>query len=275
MKLASFRRDGRDSYGAVEGNVIAEAPAALREDCPTLADCLGSGRIAEIADGETVGAGSVAWLPPIPEPRRILCVGINYRTHATETGRDMPAYPSIFLKQASALVAHYAPLVRPKVSTHFDYEGELALVIGKAGRHISRKDAISHIAGWSCFNDGSMRDFQKHSVTAGKNFVASGAFGPWIVTRDEAPASEDMVLETRVNGKVVQQSAVDLIYDVPAVVSYISTFTDLTSGDVIATGTPAGVGARRDPPMWLKAGDVVEVEISGVGRLENRVEDEA
>ena len=274
MKFASFRYGDRATYGAVSGDAPIEAPAGLRGDYPTLADCIAAGRTGEIAGGEALPSSEISWLPPIPAPARILCIGINYRLHIEETGHSLPDHPAVFLKLPDALVGHEEPIRRPQASTHFDYEGELALVIGKSGRKIAPKDAMDHVFGWSCFNDGSIRDFQKHSVTAGKNFTATGGFGPWIVPRDEAPPPEDMTLETRVNGNAVQRSGVDmLIFDVPAIIAYLSTFTTLEVGDVIATGTPSGVGARRDPPLWLKPGDRVEVEISGVGRLANPVEE--
>lgn len=274
MKLASFRYGNRATYGAVTGDELIGAPAGLLGDCPTLADCIAAGRSGEIAAGDGIAASDTSWLPPIPAPARILCIGINYRLHVEETGRSLPDHPAVFLKLPDALVGHEAPIRRPKASPHFDYEGELALVIGKAGRNIAPEAAMDHVFGWSCFNDGSIRDFQKHSVTAGKNFTATGSFGPWIVPRAAAPPPEDMILETRVNGNVVQRSGVDmLIFDISAIISYLSTFTTLEPGDVIATGTPSGVGARRDPPLWLKPGDRVEVEISGVGCLGNPVEE--
>jgi 2-keto-4-pentenoate hydratase/2-oxohepta-3-ene-1,7-dioic acid hydratase in catechol pathway len=205
----------------------------------------------------------------------VYCIGLNYKSHVEETARDLPAQPSVFVRVQSSLVGHGQDLVRPHVSGNFDFEGELALVIGKPGRHISEADALSHVAGLTCFNDGSIRDFQKHSVTAGKNFEHSGSCGPFIVTLDAIPDPSKMTLTTRLNGQVVQESSTDmLIYSLPKIISYISSFTRLETGDVIATGTPAGVGARRNPPLWMKAGDRIEVEIGGLGSLTNGIVDE-
>jgi len=218
---------------------------------------------------------SVLLLPPLPDASKILCIGLNYKSHVAETGRDLPPQPSVFLRTHASVVGQGATMVRPKASTNFDFEGELAVVIGRRGRHVPEADALAHIAGYTCFNDGSLRDFQKHSVTAGKNFDRSGACGPWIVTADEIPDPTALTLCTRLNGSEVQRSTTDLlIYTIPRIVSYLSSFMALEPGDLIATGTPAGVGARRTPPLWMKAGDVIEVEISGIGTLRNPVADE-
>ena len=215
------------------------------------------------------------FLPVIPNPEKILCAGINYRSHAAETGRELPKQPSMFIRLANTLTGHDGELIRPSVSQHFDFEGELALVIGRAGRHIPVERALEHVAGYTCFVDGSVRDYQKFSVTSGKNFPGTGPLGPWIVTTDEIADPTRLTLTTRLNGKEVQKSGTDLlIYSVPQIIAFCSDFTPLVPGDVIATGTPEGVGHRRTPPLWMKPGDVLEVEISGIGTLRSRVVDE-
>jgi 2-keto-4-pentenoate hydratase/2-oxohepta-3-ene-1,7-dioic acid hydratase in catechol pathway len=216
----------------------------------------------------------VTLLPPITDPEKIICAGRNYRAHAAEAGGAPPENPSVFLRLVNTLVAHKQPMVRPKISGDFDYEGELALVIGKPGRHIAKAQALSHVLGYACFNDGSIRDIQfKHSIAAGKNFHATGGFGPWIVTADEIPDPTRLHLVTRLNGQEVQHTGIDdLIFDIPTLISYCSQWTPLAAGDVIATGTPEGVGFARKPPLWMKPGDVVEVEIDGgIGTLRNPI----
>lgn len=223
------------------------------------------------ADGDAPLADPI-FLPPIAADARIFCVGINYRAHATETGRDMPAQPTIFTRTRESVVGHRQALHRPTVSSHMDYEGELAVVIGRRARNLQRSDAMKVVAGYTCFNDGSIRDFQKHSVTAGKNFDASGACGPWIVTADAIPDPSALVLVTRLNGQEVQRSGTDLlIYPIDLILAYLSKITELRPGDIVATGTPAGVGALREPPLWMKPGDRVEVEVTGIGILRNTV----
>ncbi len=214
----------------------------------------------------------VTFLPPLAAGARIFCVGINYRAHASETGRDMPAQPTIFTRTPESIVGHEQSLNRPAVSSQLDFEGELAVVIGCHGRNLPRSDAMRLVAGYTCFNDGSIRDFQKHSVTAGKNFDATGACGPWIVTSDEIPDPSALLLVTRLNGAQVQRSGTDLlIYPIDLILAYLSKITELRPGDIVATGTPAGVGALRDPPLWMKPGDRVEVEIDRIGTLRNAV----
>jgi 2-keto-4-pentenoate hydratase/2-oxohepta-3-ene-1,7-dioic acid hydratase in catechol pathway len=206
-----------------------------------------------------------------------MCVGHNYEEHRLETQRDPTAHPSVFLRQAESLLGAGQPMLRPIESTQLDFEGELAIVIGKGGRRIREEDAWSHVAGVACFNEGSVRDWQRHTgqFTPGKNFPRTGAFGPAMVTLDELPADRVLELWTRVNGQVVQHAHTDqMIFPVPTQIAYISTFATLVPGDVIVTGTPGGVGARRNPPLWLQPGDRVEVEISHVGLLVNPVEQE-
>jgi 2-keto-4-pentenoate hydratase/2-oxohepta-3-ene-1,7-dioic acid hydratase in catechol pathway len=245
-----------------------------------LRDALTAGGVAEIRKAVDAAKpdhrpSDVKWLPVIPNPEKILCAGINYRSHAAETGRELPKQPSMFIRLANTLTGHEGEMIRPSVSQSFDFEGELAVVIGRPGRHIPVERALDHVAGYTCFVDGSVRDYQKFSVTSGKNFPATGPLGPWIVTTDEIADPARLTLTTRLNGQEVQKSGTDLlIYSVPQIIAFCSDFTPLLPGDVIATGTPEGVGHRRNPPLWMKPGDVLEVEISGIGTLRNRVVDE-
>ena len=209
-------------------------------------------------------------------PKKILCVGVNYRPHIEEMGREVPDYPVVFTRFPSSLVGHDEPVIRPRVSEQFDYEGELAVVIGKRARHVPREQALEFVGGYCCFLDGSVRDWQRHTMqfTAGKNFEKSGAIGAVAAASDVGDPST-LELTTRVNGEIVQTGRVaDLVFDIPYLIEYCSTFAELESGDVIATGTPGGVGAARTPPMWLRDGDVVEVDIPRVGLLRNPVRDE-
>ncbi len=208
---------------------------------------------------------------------KILCVGVNYRPHVEEMGREIPDYPVVFTRYPDSLVRDGESIVRPAVSEQFDFEGELAVVIGRSARHVDAANALDYVGGYTCFMDGSVRDWQRHTMqfTAGKNFVASGAIGPHVAAAEDVRDPRALELTTRVNGEVKQQGCVaDLVFDIPALIAYCSTFTELRAGDIIATGTPGGVGAARTPPEWLKAGDVVEVEIPGVGTLSNPVRDE-
>ena len=228
------------------------------------------------ATAATVSLDAVQLLPPVMGPR-IFCVGINYRSHREEMGRDASDHPTIFVRFPSSLVGHGTPLLRPRASDRFDYEGELAVVIGRAGRRIARERALDHVAGYSCFNDGSIRDYQRHTsqFTAGKNFDRSGSFGPWLVTADEVGDPSTLTLTTRLNGEVMQHSTTDLlIFDVAEIIAYLSEFTELRPGDIIATGTPGGVGVARDPAVFMRPGDTIEVEISGVGVLSNEIAQE-
>src|SRR5215469_11424108 len=277
MKLASYRLDGEDTFGAVVGDSVVTL-GGRKSKYPTLRDALTAGALGELAAAGKAAdhkLSAVTFLPVIPNPEKIICVGINYKSHAEETGRDTMANPQIFLRLTNTLVGHEGEMIRPKVSTHFDFEGELTAVIGKGGRHIKESDALAHVAGYTCFVDGSVRDWQKHAVTSGKNFIGTGPLGPWLVTTDEIPDPTRLTLMTRLNGQEMQRSGTDmLIYSIPRIISYVSGFTPLVPGDVIATGTPAGVGHRRTPPLWMKAGDVLEGEIRGIGTLRSRIVDE-
>jgi 2-keto-4-pentenoate hydratase/2-oxohepta-3-ene-1,7-dioic acid hydratase in catechol pathway len=217
------------------------------------------------------------FLPVIPNPSKIFCVGVNYADHQKEMGRGSapPEHPTIFLRFADTLVAHGKPAFVPRVSQNVDYECELAVIIGKAGRYIDKASALDHIAGYTCFNDISIRDWQRHTsqFTAGKNFPGSGPLGPWMVTKDELGDPHNLAIRTRLNGKVLQDGNTNqLIFKIPDLIAYISSFSPLSPGDIIATGTPSGVGAARTPPLFMKAGDVVEVDIAGIGVLKNKME---
>lgn len=282
MKVASFRHRGRESYGVVQAGGIVDAGRQLGIDLPDLKSVLAEDALGELhalaADADPgLPLSDVEFLPVITDPDKIICVGINYRHHVEETGREAPAFPVLFVRFPGSQVGHGQPLVRPSVSQRLDYEGELAVVIGRRGRHIAEEGALRHVAGYACFNDGSVRDYQRHAsqFTAGKNFARSGSFGPWLTTADEIGDPARLTLETRLNGAVMQSASVsDLIFDVPALVSYCSTFAELLPGDVIVTGTPGGVGYVRKPPVYLQPGDVIEVDIPGVGVLRNGVVDE-
>jgi 2-keto-4-pentenoate hydratase/2-oxohepta-3-ene-1,7-dioic acid hydratase in catechol pathway len=233
---------------------------------------------ATLAAGTPIDPAAVEWLPPLARPGKIVCVGLNYADHTAESGFQQPDYPTLFARFATTLVGHGAPVVRPRVSEQFDYEGELVAIIGKGGRHIPRETALDHVFGWSIFNDVSVRDYQFKSPqwTMGKNFDATGAFGPLLVTADELPpGGRGLTLETRLNGTVVQHASTDdLIFDVASLIAVVSEGITLEPGDLIVTGTPSGVGAARKPPLWMKPGDLCEVEIEGLGILANRVVDE-
>lgn len=282
MRFATFQINGAPSWGLVESDQIADLGAALRGRYPDLKSAIAADALGEVA-AAAAGAprhrlSDIAWLPVLPNPDKILCVGLNYETHRKETGRAEVENPTIFARFANSQIGHGADIVRPRLSQELDFEGELAIIIGKPGRHIAREDAFGHVAGYACYNDGSVRDFQRHThqFTPGKNFPGTGAFGPWMMTPDEFGALDGLRLQTRVNGQVVQDANFDqMIFDVPRIIAYCSAFTRLEPGDVIATGTPGGVGAKRTPPLWLKPGDSVEVEIDRLGTLRNGVTDEA
>jgi acylpyruvate hydrolase len=234
----------------------------------------------------TVGTAAVSlradelrFLPPLTTPSKIICVGLNYAEHSRETGNQVPSYPTIFARFASSLIGHEQPMIRPAVSEQLDFEGELVAVIGQGGRNISKAAALDHVLGYSLFNDGSIRDYQRMTPqwTVGKNFDGTGSFGPWIVTTDQLPPGcAGLNLQTRLNGKVVQSASTDdLIFDVATLISTLSEAFTLSRGDVIVTGTPSGVGAARKPPLWMKPGDVCEVEVGRVGVLRNTILDEA
>lgn len=280
MKIATFGHDGKISYGIVVGEGVIDAGKVLGEKYPTLRHVLDADALSEIAEvADTEGPdymiSEVDLLPVIPNPDKILCVGLNYQSHREESGGGSEtAHPTIFTRFANTQVGHEQPMIAAHESQAFDYEGEIALIIGKTARRVKAEDALSHVAGWACYNDGSMRDFQRHTsqFTPGKNFVSTGGFGPWMVTSDEIPDPSVLVLTTRLNGEEVQHApATDLIFGFEAIIEYCSIFTELVPGDVIVTGTPGGVGAARTPPLWMKDGDTVEVEVSHIGTLRNPI----
>jgi 2-keto-4-pentenoate hydratase/2-oxohepta-3-ene-1,7-dioic acid hydratase in catechol pathway len=278
VKLASYSVDGRATWGAVVGDGLVDLAPRFGA---TLRAAIDAGALPEIARfiegaSATRTQASVTFLPTITDADKIVCIGRNYKAHVAEGGGKPPEFPSVFIRFASSQVGHGQPIRLSKLSSDYDYEGELALVIGTGGRHIPRERALSHIAGYTCFNEACYRDYQfKHSLTVGKNFAASGAFGPWMTTADEIPDPSALELTTRLNGVQVQHASVsELIFDVPYLISYLSGMMELVPGDVIVTGTPEGVGFARTPPLWMKADDVVEVEISRIGVLRNKVEKE-
>lgn len=284
MKLISFRHANRDSIGVLDSQrVIDLAPIADRFG-HSIKELLERDMLASLreavanTDLQSLPLDAIQFRPVIDAPGKILCIGINFATHVKETGREMPKYPMIFTRFADSLTAHGASILRPQVSSKLDFEGELAVVIGRPARHVKREHAFGYVAGYSAFNDGSVRDWQKHTLqfTPGKNFPHTGAFGPWLVTADEFGDPSLRHMTTRLNGEVMQDTGLaDMIFDVPALIEYCSAFTPLAAGDVIVTGTTGGVGAFREPPVWMKPGDVVEVEISGIGVLRNGIADEA
>jgi 2-keto-4-pentenoate hydratase/2-oxohepta-3-ene-1,7-dioic acid hydratase in catechol pathway len=276
MKLMSFRRpNGEPSWGIAKDRGVID----LGYLAPSLKYALWAREsLAELAAGRPdYRLDQVRFLPPIPNPDKILCVGLNYVSHIKEGGREPPPKPIIFARFANSQVGHGETLIRPKASETYDYEGELAVIIGRRCRHVPKAHAQEVIAGYACYNEGSVREWQRHSgqFTPGKNFHHSGAFGPWIVTPDETGDITRATLLTRLNGEEVQRATVDdLCFDIPTLIEYVSTFTQLEVGDVIVTGTTGGVGAYRTPPLWMKHGDTVEVEVSGVGVLRNPVAQE-
>lgn len=274
-RYVSFRRpDGTCSFGRVSGTGVHDLGA--RDEDSWLCDVLGAD-LAALATTTTFAMAEVRLLPVVPNPGKILCVGLNYATHVAETGREQKEYPAIFTRYADSLIADGEALVRPKESVRFDYEGELAVIIGKGGRRIGRGDAMAHVAGFSIFNDASVRDWQRHNIqfTPGKTFPGTGAFGPALVTPDAVSDLASQRVQTRLNGQLVQDQPIsDMIWDIAFLIEYCSTFTPLAPGDVIVTGTPGGVGDKRNPPLYMKAGDTCEISIGEIGTLKNSVVDE-
>lgn len=282
MKLISFEQDGTERFGAVINHGVVDLTGkiagaqSLRELLST-DGILAAKRYCENATPD-LRLSECKLLPVITSPSKIICLGLNYKSHAKEVGKPPPPYPVVFHRHAQTLTGHQRPLMKPRVSDQFDYEGELAVVIGKGGGHISEADALDHVAGYTCFNEASVRDWQKHShlYGMGKNFRHSGAFGPWLVTKDEIPDPRKLELHTFLNGEEVQHCFIDdLIFSIPHLISYVSQAIDWQPGDVLVTGTPSGVGLFREPQRFLRAGDVVEVKISDIGSLINPVMNEA
>jgi len=282
MKLISFERKGQTGFGAViDGGVVdlgaalggrfADLRSLLAADALVEARAMLAGRSADFA------LEGLHLLPVIPNPGKIWCCGLNYGEHVRETNQVLTEQPTFFLRVGDSQVGHGQAIVRPKESSQLDFEAEIAIIIGKPGRRIAEADVWSHIAGYSCYNDGSVRDWQRHTHqwTPGKNFPGTGAFGPCLTTADEVTDLGAQTITTRLNGQVMQHASLsDLIFTLPVIIEYISSFTQLMPGDVIATGTPGGVGDKREPPVYMKNGDVVEVEITGIGLLRNTVKNE-
>lgn len=285
MQFASFQLEGRTSFGVVVGDGIVDLGRRLAPRYRTMLDVLRAGAIENVMAGAAgvradYPLAQIELLPPVTAPEKIICVGVNYanRNEELQDSSSLPPYPSLFMRTPGSLVGHGQALIRPRASEQFDYEGEIALVIGHEGRHIAPEDALAHVAGVTICNEGSVRDWMRHgkfNVTQGKNFDGSGSIGPWMVTSDEIDWQKPMQLTTRVNGDVRQKdSTASMIFSFVDLIVYLSTFTTLKPGDIVVTGTPVGAGARLDPPVWLVPGDVVEIEVPGIGILRNEVEDE-
>jgi 2-keto-4-pentenoate hydratase/2-oxohepta-3-ene-1,7-dioic acid hydratase in catechol pathway len=283
VKLTSFRSSGSSSsYGLVVDDGIVDLHRRLGNRTPDLRALLADPdglKVAWDLSGEDPdhGLAEVRFLPVIPEPAKIICVGLNYEDHRLEAGLPVTSTPALFLRTPDSQTGHLTPILRPRESATLDYEAELAVIIGRAGRRIDRDHALEHVAGYACYNDGSVREYQRHTqqYTAGKIFPGTGAFGPWMVTSDEIPNPSTLTVTCRLNGEVVQNAGTEqMLFSVPQLIEYISTVTPLAPGDVIVTGTPAGVGSRRDPQLWLQPGDEVEVEVDRIGVLVNSIADE-
>lgn len=282
MRLISFEKDGRQSFGIVVNGGVIDAGQSLKGDFVSLREVLAAGALNLLRGMEGLepdfALGDIRYLPVIPDAAaKFLCVGVNYMPHIREMGRERPDYPVVFTRFPSTIVGHEAPVIKPRVSQMYDFEGELAVIIGRTARHVSRDSAYDYVAGYSCFFDGTARDYQRHALmwTPGKNFDRSGSFGPWMVTSEEGVDPANFHLQTRVNGEIMQdESCAELCFGIPDLIEYFTSWVKLEPGDVIATGTPGGVGAGRKPPVWLKARDQIEVEIEGIGTLRNTVVDE-
>ncbi|MGY6708461.1 MAG: fumarylacetoacetate hydrolase family protein [Rhizobiaceae bacterium] len=284
-RLAAFFANGRSHYGLVTGTGVIDLYSRYHDRWPTLREVIESDALLRVAEA-CAGAETdfsfddIAWEIPVPAPEKILCVGVNYpdRNAEYKDGQAAPANPSLFVRFPRSFVGHEQSIVRPLASEQLDYEGEIVIVIGRGGRHIAEADALDHVAAVSLANEGTIRDWVRHAkfnVTQGKNFDATGAMGPWLVPFEDEAQIADIGLVTRVNGEVRQHDRTGrMIFSFRRIIAYVSTFTTLVPGDVILTGTPTGAGARLDPPVWLKPGDVVEVEADGIGVLRNDVVDE-
>ena len=285
MKLLSYEASGRTSYGVIVGDGVVDLGARLGKEFTTLRDLIAANALGRAADFAARGSPDLAldairFLPPVPNAEKILCVGVNYgdRNAEYKDGTEQPKYPSLFPRFPGSFVGHRQALIRPPESPQLDYEGEIVIVIGKEGRRIPEERAEAHIAGLTIMNEGTIRDWTRHgkfNVTQGKNWEASGSIGPWLVTAEEFAGYDGLSLQTRVNGEVRQKdTTANLLFPFRTLIRYISTWTKLKPGDVISTGTPVGAGVRFDPPRFLKPGDTVEVEVSGIGTLSNTIEDE-
>lgn len=285
MKIASFEKDGLASYGVVINSGIIDLGTRLGSKFPALIDVLRANAI-DIIHSEIKGQepdfsmDDVVLQIPVPSPEKIICIGVNYgnRNDEYKDGSDAPEFPSVFLRTPGSFVGHNQDILRPPESDQLDYEGEIVLVVGKGGRRIKKENYLQHIAGLSIMNEGTIRDWVRHAkfnVTQGKNFVSSGSVGPWMVTTEEVGDLDELSIQTRVNNEVRQADSIsNMIFKFPYLLSYLSTFFELKPGDLIATGTPVGAGARFDPPVWLKPGDSLEIEVPKVGKLQNTFVDE-
>ena len=279
MKFVSYTRCGRSGFGLVVEGGIVELAGRLDAGVTTLRQAIAADILAQAEPyaqgrGAELGWSDLSLLPVIPDPAKILCIGLNYQKHKEETGRPDVDNPTIFTRFADTQVGHGQALVKPNVTERFDYEGEMAVIIGRAGRAISEADALKHVAGYACYNEGSVRNWQRHTsqFTPGKNFPGTGAFGPYLVTPQEVGDYRALPIQTRLNGRVMQEATLaDLIFPVEHLIAYVSRFTPLSPGDVIVSGTPGGVGDKRDPPVYMVPGDTVEVEIGALGILRNPV----
>ena len=279
MKFVSYTRCGRSGFGLVVEGGIVELAGRLDAGVTTLRQAIAADILAQAEPyaqgrGAELGWSDLSLLPVIPDPAKILCIGLNYQKHKEETGRPDVDNPTIFTRFADTQVGHGQALVKPSVTKRFDYEGEMAVIIGRAGRAISEADALKHVAGYACYNEGSVRNWQRHTsqFTPGKNFPGTGAFGPYLVTPQEVGDYRALPIQTRLNGRVMQEATLaDLIFPVEHLIAYVSRFTPLSPGDVIVSGTPGGVGDKRDPPVYMVPGDTVEVEIGALGILRNPV----
>ncbi|MCF7982500.1 MAG: fumarylacetoacetate hydrolase family protein [Pseudomonadales bacterium] len=284
MRFATYKIHGQKSWGAIIERDGGHYVNDLSSQWPTMKDAIAANALGTIQIGTqpTVPLEQVTLLPPVDQPEKILCIGVNYANRNAEykDGSDTPSKPSVFIRFPDSFTGHNQPLVRPPESHQLDYEGEIVVVIGKPGRRIKQEDAYQHIAGLTVMNEGTLRDWVRHAkfnVTQGKNFMHSGAIGPWLVSSDEFGVSdyENMHITTRVNGELRQDdSTANMMFPIAYIIEYLSIFCELKPGDLIATGTPNGAGARFDPPIFLKPGDIVEVEVAGVGTLRNGVIDE-
>ena len=281
MRITSYSIDGIKSFGVVTDDGVIDAKP-LAGGPQSLKDAIAAGSMDMIAEATVKRSADhsideVEFLPVIPDPDKIIAVGLNYRSHVLEGGRDIPEWPMIFTRFANSQVGHGQPMIKPNVSEMFDFEGEMAVIIGKSCRHVSEADALSVVAGYACYNDGSIRDYQRHTsqFVPGKSFYKSGAFGPWMVTTDEIPDPGALTLMTRLNGKEMQHATTDdLLFSIPQLIHYLSTVTELVPGDVIVSGTTGGVGCYRDPPVFMKDGDIIEIELDKIGVLRNPVVNE-